>query len=131
MEGVVRKLMIRCVICVILFLFFLNHQKGTSIQEIVDRNTNQPQLIMLVEEDLQTQFFVAVEQIPQIEVTDLLKGLFVLFALHYIFDLEYNPRLKDFYSFVEDKLLRLPSQSCKKSPNYSSVTSAIECFFDK
>ena len=70
---------------------------------------------MLVEEDLQTQFFVAVEQIPQIEVTDLLKGLFVLFALHYIFYLEYNPRLKDFYLFVEDKLLCLPS-------HYSSVT---------
>ena len=64
---------------------FLNHLKGTSIQEIVDRNTIQPQLIMLVE-----------EQIPQIEVTNLLKGLFDLFALHYIFDLEYNPRLKDF-----------------------------------
>ena len=53
---VVRKLMIQCdVIC---FFSFLNHQKGKSIQEIVDRNTNQPQLIMLVEEDLQTQFLL-------------------------------------------------------------------------
>ena len=77
MEGVVRNDSVGDFCVLNIFFCFLNRQKGTSIQETVDRSTNQPQLIMLVEE-LPTQLFVAMEQIPQIEVTDLLKGLFAL-----------------------------------------------------
>ena len=51
--------------------------------------------------------------------------MFVLFALHYIFDLEYNLRLKDFYLLLRTScFVSQPRACCKNTPNYSSVTSA-------
>ena len=71
-------------------------------------------MIMITEEDLLTQFFIVVEQIPQIEVSHFFKGIYILLSLHYIFDMEYNSRLCGLYLFLEDKLLGLTTPSCKK-----------------
>lgn len=102
-------------------------QRGTSIQELINKDTNQPHLLRLVGEDLPSQYFIAIEQVPHVEVCDLVRGIFVLLALHYVFDMEYNPRLTDLYLFFEEKILCLPI-SAKKSPTYLSATSAIECY---
>ena len=95
---------------------------------MIDSSTNQPHMIMITEEDLPTQFFIVVEQIPQIEVSHFFKGIYILLSLHYIFDMEYNPRLRDLYLFFEDKLLGLTTPSCKTTATYSGVTSAIGCY---
>ena len=102
-------------------------QRGTPIEELVSKETNQPHLIRLVDEDLPTQYFVVIEQLVHIEVTTCVKGMFLLLAYHYIYDIQYNSRLKDFYLFFEDKLLQL-SPSCKRSATYLNVTSAIDCY---
>lgn len=98
---------------------------------MVDKDTNQPHLLRFVDEDLPTQYFLAVEQIVHLEVSDFMKGIFLLLALHYVYDIQYHHRLKDIYLFLEDKLLGLDSPSCKKSAPYLSVTSAIECYIEK
>ena len=64
---------------------------------MIDSSTNQSHMIMITEEDLPTQFLIVVEQIPQIEVSHFFKGIYILLSLHYIFDMECNPRLRDLY----------------------------------
>lgn len=97
----------------------------------MDKDTNQPHLLRLVDEDLPTQYFVIVEQVVHVEVSSFIKGIFLLLTLHYyVYDIHYNPRLKDFYLFLEDKLLNIvtPIASCKKSATYTSVVTSMECF---
>ena len=50
---------------------------------------------------------MAVEQIIHMEVSGILQRLFVLLALHYVYDIEYHSRMKDFYHFLESKLLKM------------------------
>ena len=95
---------------------------------VVDKDTNQPHLLRLVDEDLPSQYFLAVEQVIHVEVNSLIKGLYTLIALHYVYDIEYNHRLKDFYMFMEDKLLNIINSSTKRSVTYSSISTAIECY---
>ena len=89
----------------------------------MDSSTNQPHMIMVTEEDLLIQLFIVVEQIPQTEVSHFFKGTYILLSLHYISDMECNPRLRDLYLFFEDKLLGLTTPSCKKTATNSGVTS--------
>ncbi len=69
-----------------------------------------------------------IEQVVQFEVSSLLKGFFLLFALHFIYDFQYHNRLTDFFLFFEEKLIHLDTLNAKKSATYHSVTSAIECY---
>ena len=57
------------------------------------------------------------------EVSGILQGLFVLLALHYVYDIEYH-RMKDFYHFLEFKLLKM--NSSHNSVTYSNIISALE-----
>ena len=67
---------------------------------------------------------MAVEQIIHMEVSGILQGLFVLLALHYVDDIEYHSRMKDFYHFLESKLLKM--NSSHNSATYSNIISALE-----
>ena len=58
------------------------------------------------------------------EVSGILQGLFVLLALHYVYDIEYHSRMKDFYHFIESKLLKM--NSSHNSATYSYIISALE-----
>ena len=85
-------------------------------------------MVRLYEKDTPTQYIVVIEQLPEVEVDSIEKGMFVVLAMHYIFNMEYNPRLQDFYLFLEEKILHMPVLSCKRSATYGSVTNAIECY---
>ena len=65
---------------------------------------------------------MAVDQIIHMEVSGILQGLFVLLALHYVYDTEYCSRMKDFYPFLESKLKK---NSSHNSATYSNI-SALE-----
>lgn len=100
-------------------------QRGTPINELLDKATNQPHLLLLSDEDLPPQYLIAVEQVVHTEVRDLDKAIYILLVLHYIYDIEYNPRLKDLF---EDKIIGLATPSSKKTSIYANVTSAIQCY---
>ena len=93
-------------------------QRGTPPSEVVDKKTNQPHHLRFLDDVLPTQYLV-VEQSVHVETTSILKGIFIVFALHYVYDL-YHRRLSDFYLLYEDKLLSI-ELSFKKSACYSSV----------
>lgn len=105
-------------------------QRGTPPSELVCRSTNQPHLLRLVDEDLPSQYYIAVEQSIQLEVASVMKGVLLLLALHYVYDIKYNERIKDFYKFFEVKLLHMSSSS-KDSANFLSTTIAIENYVIK
>lgn len=103
-------------------------QRGCSILELINKETNQPHLLRFVDDDLPDQYFIAVEQVQYMEVCEVVRGLFILLALHYVFDMEYHPRLRELYLFFEDKILSISTPSCKESATYCNVTSAIEMY---
>ena len=78
---------------------------------VMDKDTNQPHLLRFIDEDLPSQYFIAIEQVIHVEVNTIVKGLYTVVVLHYV---EYNHRLKDFFLFVEDKLLNIANPTIKK-----------------
>ena len=72
---------------------------------------------------------MVVEQSPLIEVQDLVKGIFVVLALHYVFNMQYNCRLCDFYLFFEDNILSIPT-SLKKVPRIVTLQLQLNATFD-
>ena len=55
-----------------------------------------------MDEDLPTQYCIAVEQVVHLDVSSIVKGIFVIISLHYIYDIHYHPRVLDFFLFFED-----------------------------
>ncbi len=102
-------------------------QRGTPPSELVCRFTNQSHLVRLVDEDLPSQYYIAVEQSIQLEVASVMKGVLLLLSLHYVYDIKYNERIKDLYKYFESKLLNMTSSS-KDTANFSSITNAIESY---
>lgn len=94
----------------------------------MDSDTNQPHIIMMIDDDPPPQCFIVVEQFVHMKVNTVNKCVFIAFAMHYIYDMEYNPKLKDFYFFIENVLCEIPNRSCKPSPLYSNIITAIECY---
>ncbi len=50
-----------------------------------------------------------------------------MLAAHYIFDIQYHPRVNDVLLFLQEKVLGLVNSRIKKSSVYLSVLSGIEC----
>ena len=72
---------------------------------------------------------MVVEQSPLIEVQDLVKGIFVVLALHYVFNMQYNCRLCDFYLFLRIIFLASP-QVLKKVPRIVTLQLQLNATFD-
>ena len=104
------------------------HRGVTPPEEVMNKDTNQPHLLRMIDNELPSQYFIATEQVIHMEVSSIDKGLFLLLGLHYVYDMQYHHRLKDFFLFIEDKLLCISTPSCKKSATYLNVSSAIECY---
>ena len=51
------------------------------------------------DDDITPSFYIAVEQELVVECAALVKALFMLLAVHYVFDISYNERVKDFFLF--------------------------------
>lgn len=71
------------------------------------------------------QYFIVIEQAVFIECKTMKNAIFTLFAVHFVFNLEYNIRVKDFYRFLQEYLMNIPEGS-KRSVNSVWV---LNCFF--
>ena len=60
-----------------------------------------------------------------IECKSMKSAFFSLFAVHYIFNIEYHTRVKDFYRFVQEYLFDIPDRS-KKSVTLTNVFTGIQ-----
>jgi hypothetical protein len=76
---------------------------------------------------LRPQYFIAIEQQLVIECNSLIGAMFSLLATHYVFDLGYHPKAKDFFMFLEH-LVDITNGTEKKSANFLSTVTGIESF---
>ncbi len=70
---------------------------------------------------------MAIEGNLVIECGTLQTAIYVMLAAHYIFDIQYHPRVNDVLLFLQEKVLGLLDSQIKKSSVYLSVLSGIEC----
>ena len=100
------------------------------LEEAVDTSNNQPHIIQFVDtadENFSPQYFIVIEQTLFIECKTIKNALFILFAVHYVFNLEYNVRVKDFYRFIQEYIMGIPDGS-KRSVNFANICTSIESF---
>ena len=62
-----------------------------------------------MEGDVFTQYFICIEHELITEVNDFKTSIFLLIAVHYIFNLSYNIKTHDFFLFLQEKVLSIPS----------------------
>lgn len=111
-------------------------QRSTPTKEAIDKTNNYPHIIVFSDDDddITPTYFISIEQELVVECSTLKKALLCLLAVHYVFDLNYNDRVKDFFLFLQEKVMKIADGSyaggkiSKKSASYLSTTSAIECY---
>ena len=81
-----------------------------------------------VTSDILPQYFVAIEQRVLIECKSLERAIFIMLAVHYVFNMEYHPVVKDVLYFLQQKLLELADNARKNSSMYLSVSSGIDLY---
>ena len=93
---------------------------------------NHPQILRFVDadEDVAPHYVVAVEKESFLQCSSVANALFMLFSVHYIFNMEYPVKVKDFYLFLEDKCFGIKEGGAAKTANYTNVLSLIECHMD-
>lgn len=104
-------------------------QRGEVIEECCVEN--QPQIVRYVDADdeISAQYIVAVEKQAFLQYATLLGAVYALFAIHYIFNIEYHPRVKDFYLFIQNKCFCVEDKSTL-SAGYSNILTSMECYLD-
>ena len=80
--------------------------------------------------DISPQFFIAIEQQLLLECKSLERAIFIMLAAHYVFNIEYNPKVKDVFLFLEEKVFGF-SISVKKSAIYLSASSSIDLYLEE
>ena len=83
------------------------------------------------DEDIDPQYFIAVEQQILMECKDIVNALFHLVSTHYVFNMSYHTRVQDVFYFIQEKVLSIQDVTIKKSSMYLSITSAIECYVQR
>ena len=72
-----------------------------------------------------SQFFISVEQTLMMESSNLVAAFFYLVCAHYIFNLQYHPKANEVMTFVQDKILALPTTKSKRAPSILSHITGI------
>ena len=104
-------------------------QRGTPPKEAIDKNNNFPHIVRFVDsdDDIRTQYYIAVEQDLHMECKNMTSAIFLLLAMHYVFNIQYHPKIHDVLYFIQERVLGL-TDNVRKSTQYLSFTSAIACY---
>ena len=76
------------------------------------------------------QYFISIEQQLMLECSTLIAALFYCMAAHYIFNLSYHPKSKEFWTFIQQKTFNLPSNELRLSPSAASHFTGISRLFE-
>ena len=92
----------------------------------MERGNNQPHIVIFRSEDseLPDQYFICVEQELILECSSLEAAIFFCIASHYFLNLEYHPKGKDLWLFIQEKVLQLPTKLKKGAKAYLSHSSS-------
>ena len=75
------------------------------------------------------QYFIAIEQQLLLECQTLERAIFTMFAVHYVFNIEYHSKVKDVFYFLQEKVFGF-TDTFKKSAIYLSVSSSIDLYHE-
>ena len=64
-----------------------------------------------------------------LETNSLMSAVFGCIAAHYIFNLSYHEKTGEFWTFIQEKVIEIPSKTQKKNPSISSHFSGISRMF--
>ena len=105
-------------------------QCGTPAEEAVDRFNNQPHIVRFVEAsgDILPNHFIAIEQELILQCRSIDSALHLMIAAHFIFNMEYNPKVKDVLYFFQEKILGFTDPTVKQSSMYRNISSAIDLY---
>lgn len=92
---------------------------------------NHPHIIRYIDADdeVPSNYIIVIEKQKLLQCSSLLSAVFILFAVHYVFNVEYYSKVKDFYLFLQSKLFDI-KEATSFSASYINVTSSIECYLD-
>ena len=91
-------------------------QNGTPPSEVPNRENSQPHIVA-IERDEYFQYMIAVEQSLMLDCTEISTALFLLLATHYVFNLSYHVKADEFFTFIQEKVVRISSdKQTKKRP---------------
>ena len=100
----------------------------------MEKANNQPHIVAFRDEDednIMQQYFICVEQELMLESSNVLASIFFCVIAHYIFNLTYHRKTGEVWSFVQEKILALPSKTgVRRNPSSSSHFSGIQRYFD-
>ena len=105
-------------------------QRGTPVKEAIDAQNNQPHIVRFVESasDILPNHFIAIEQELVLECRSIDSALFLLIAAHFVFNIEYNSKVKDVLYYFQDKVLGLSDPTFKQSSMYRNIRSAVDLY---
>lgn len=103
-------------------------QNSTSFSEYVDLSNSHPYIVRLYEADesVSPSYKIIIEQQVITSTADLTAALYVLFAVHFVFNITYHSKVSDLYLFLQEVVFGMPSEVKKKSAAYTSFCVAIE-----
>ena len=81
---------------------------GTPPSDAPDKHNNQPHIVITEHEDY-SQYFIPDEQVIMLERTDLVSALFLLLAIHYVFNLSYLTKGAELLMFIQEKFAKIPT----------------------
>ena len=63
------------------------------------------------------------------ETTNISAAIFMCIAAHYIFNLAYHNKTTEVWSFVQERMIRLPSKVSKRPPSVLNHVTGIARLF--
>ena len=111
---------------------------STPTKEAIDKSNDFPHIVMFVDEELPSSFFIAIDKQLVVQCATLQKAIFCLLIVHYVFNSSYHKRVSDLFLFLQEKVMGISSESYDiegykgpaKSASYLSTTTGIESYFN-
>lgn len=88
---------------------------------------NSPRIARFQSMDTSADYYVFIEQKVFVKVTSFTVALFIWFAAHYVFNLEYDKYYKNVALFFQEFIFELPeADTKKKNQNYLTAVTELK-----
>lgn len=110
---IVKQMVYMCVIHILFVIF----QNSTSFSEYVDLSNSHPYIVRLYDADetVTPSYQVIIEQQLVTCMKDMTTVLYIVFAVHFIFNITYG-KASDLYWFLQEVVFGLPSTQKNQPP---------------
>ena len=106
---------------------FILLQNLTPERECVDSASTYPSIVRKFDADnsIAATYSIYVEEEDIIKCPDFISALYVVFSLHYIFNISYHPKLNDLFTFLQERIFEIPGDQKRISLTLSNFMVAI------